>query len=538
MRTSTTSLRHPRGQTIVLSALMMLIVAVTLFITLNVSRAIHEKIRVQNAADSQAYSMAVEEARAFNYFAYTNRAIAGAFVAMSLLHAYHSELTTAADSYWSAAIAFFEIAGEEFALCCACPFCCNVTHCIHGVEDIITAIDFISNSSDVEDAVQALDPPFRNAMKAWLAMVLLIELSQDAMELGVAKDVGISGRAALDDATGGPLNGKPLNVPAGSDKAPMGIGGANAALFAKAIYNKADDHRPKTMGDIANASRLSWEDGHNNILVSNAMLSLLLWQRLPGESSHSDFFFSVMNSGADSMVKDTDDAVESAGTAVNAVGSHDWWLLTVLDCEHECMVGVAPVSLSPPTKIVTNDNNGEHDGWAIGNGCDGQPHQSMIAMDDFETLLGQSKRLLGFREFDPGTKGKAPWNQPAVYGYAEQDLRLNEQGKHAPWEIMNNGDINFGLIGQARMRVADQNFGAGISKALVYYHRPRDWQEGPSFFNPYWRAKLHPFGEMEAPAVLGLALTGTNASDAVTGAAAVEALFHINTSKGDLAMQP
>ena len=46
--------------------------------------------------------------------------------------------------------------------------------------------------------------------------------------------------------------------------------------------------------------------------------------------------------------------------------------------------------------------------------------------------------------------------------------------------------------------------GAGLSKALVYYHRlgENGWREAPNLFNPYWRAKLHPFTQEEAAAVL------------------------------------
>jgi hypothetical protein len=96
-----------------------------------------------------------------------------------------------------------------------------------------------------------------------------------------------------------------------------------------------------------------------------------------------------------------------------------------------------------------------------------------------------------------------PFNQPILYGYSDQDLRLNEQGNHAPWEIMNNGSIDLGLIGpQEHIDIADQKNGAAVSKALTYYHRPRDWQEHPNFFNPYWHAKLHPFSQSEAAEVL------------------------------------
>ena len=31
------------------------------------------------------------------------------------------------------------------------------------------------------------------------------------------------------------------------------------------------------------------------------------------------------------------------------------------------------------------------------------------------------------------------------------------------------------------------------AQGLAYYHHPGNWREPPNFYNPYWRAKLHPF---------------------------------------------
>jgi len=56
-----------------------------------------------------------------------------------------------------------------------------------------------------------------------------------------------------------------------------------------------------------------------------------------------------------------------------------------------------------------------------------------------------------------------------------------------------------------------------MSKALVYYHRLGDWTEQPNLFNPYWRAKLHPFKALDAAMVLGAAGQGQWAAVAGVG---------------------
>jgi hypothetical protein len=61
------------GQAIIVGALMMLILAFGLMVTLNLGTAVQEKIRLQNGSDAAAYSLAVTEAQAFNYIAFTNR---------------------------------------------------------------------------------------------------------------------------------------------------------------------------------------------------------------------------------------------------------------------------------------------------------------------------------------------------------------------------------------------------------------------------------------------------------------------------------
>src|SRR4051812_11399437 len=67
--------RDEEGQALVLAAISMLILTLCVLATVNLSYAATQKIRLQNAADSAAYTIAAYEARALNFFAYTNRAI-------------------------------------------------------------------------------------------------------------------------------------------------------------------------------------------------------------------------------------------------------------------------------------------------------------------------------------------------------------------------------------------------------------------------------------------------------------------------------
>lgn len=63
------------GQTLVLAAIFGLVLMVCVLGTVNLGRAVYDKVQLQAAADSAAYSEAAVEARVFNFTAYTNRAM-------------------------------------------------------------------------------------------------------------------------------------------------------------------------------------------------------------------------------------------------------------------------------------------------------------------------------------------------------------------------------------------------------------------------------------------------------------------------------
>lgn len=65
--------KHEEGQALVLAAICMLILTLCVLATVNLSYAATQKIRLQNAADSAAYTTAAYQARALNFMAFTNR---------------------------------------------------------------------------------------------------------------------------------------------------------------------------------------------------------------------------------------------------------------------------------------------------------------------------------------------------------------------------------------------------------------------------------------------------------------------------------
>src|SRR5437773_6375988 len=67
--------KSEEGQTLVLAALFGLVLMLCVLGTVNLGRAVYDKVQLQAAADSAAYSEAAVEARVFNFTAYANRAM-------------------------------------------------------------------------------------------------------------------------------------------------------------------------------------------------------------------------------------------------------------------------------------------------------------------------------------------------------------------------------------------------------------------------------------------------------------------------------
>lgn len=92
-RTHRSLRRAARGQALILTLMLMLFVTAAVFLTFAVGTRTRRKIQLQAAADSTAYSLAVAEARAFNFYAWSNRAIVAHNISILSVHAHTSYIT-------------------------------------------------------------------------------------------------------------------------------------------------------------------------------------------------------------------------------------------------------------------------------------------------------------------------------------------------------------------------------------------------------------------------------------------------------------
>jgi hypothetical protein len=75
------AMHRREGQALVLAAILVLILSIAVLATINLGHNINERVRLQNTADAAAYSMAAMEARAFNFYAFSNRTQVSHYVA-------------------------------------------------------------------------------------------------------------------------------------------------------------------------------------------------------------------------------------------------------------------------------------------------------------------------------------------------------------------------------------------------------------------------------------------------------------------------
>jgi hypothetical protein len=485
--------KRQSGQATILGVVTLLLLSLSLFATFNIGQSVHERIRVQQEADVQAYAMANEVARTYNYFAVTNRAIISAYVGIQALHAYESLISSTSNIYWSAAFNYFEVAGIEGAHCDDWDIPC----CFHAIIAIIDAIEFIAQASDQSDDVQALDPLFVRAVEGFEYMIEMIHIQQLFMELLMMFGIGGprylgEGVAELHD-----LNAKA----AGTDG---GVWLLNMINFIQTFDGDAD-HKAYLTAEVANASRSDWVVQRPPQAYMVNMLPLFL-EKLPGVSDDCSLYLGLgdpfLSGTAVVKQKGEYDGPSHSGNKAQGIDSADAGILIQIGCFDD----VPPVAFPfpfiiswPPGEIYTPRDGGGNYFHDAGNCC-GSPHQGGTQHKMDVGCLSDASCIMKFKVDDSAS---SDFGQPSFFSYVKQDLRVNFNGTRVgqgSFEIADNGiEVGLGSAGTAKLNLHNDKEGRGLAKAMTYYHRFRNgdggkgWKEQPNWFHPYWRAKLHPF---------------------------------------------
>jgi hypothetical protein len=483
-----------------LAALSLLLLALMVALSFNLSHALRGKTRLQQHSDALAYSMATIEARSLNYFAVSNRTIASSYVAMNSVHASMAAASVTPDMFSAAESNFYQIAAMEALQCAPCPSSGSACkHCPHVRQALRIARRFRQESQKQMSKVQSVEAKFSKTVKSLDMMMDSIHLSQRSVFAQTTEVLG-SGSAH------GLASLQKINAPKASSLN-SAIGALNTAEFACAIDGMpckiagrpSDTPRKelaKMMSEIPNASRTEWIANRGNPDVPRYL--------------HPEFLKALMNSiqgeGFSKPQSHTGTAktVERRGRAALHQGQAPDNTGQVISAdEHGHLFSVWKHGFgrsSYEARIASDASGGEHTPRKAHTGQHDQFQGTFT--QDLMSCAGKGHCFMQFRA-DPDPK--KDFGQPPVYSYITQQLRA-ENARQAPWQLNDSAQVKmkFGKVGDGTLELAAGE-GAGLSKALVYYHRLGDWREPPNLFNPFWRAKLHPFTREEAERVLGLA---------------------------------
>ncbi|MCP3058875.1 pilus assembly protein [Myxococcus sp. K38C18041901] len=499
--------RDERGQALVMGAVAMLVLAVTVMASVSIGHGVHQKIKLQDAADAQAYSLAVKEARAYNFLAYTNRAM--------VVH-------------YSAMLTFMSYVSHALYLDMTIGKLASVAQYIPGIGAIFKAVQTLIKAwkKTVETVARLLIPLLS-------ALNVALWLAQEAMMMGTLKDLLLTGGETTLMGTDpksrpGPSmsNGSALGAimgkynvnhsnlknflhiiddgPRGSDKTfsltdPTGLAQRARLLNQnKNILSDPDLAKYRLlMGNLANGVRRQWTAEGKNVLLVGRKWSLKLCVppviqfRIDkvADSQIKSFDETFQGNRRDQLFASDDIKIEWRMPCPYFGGANKGWK-TILDLDFRA----AADKRGGFHQVYGTTKTDDHHGWEgitpflTTDTSFVDPWHNHFSAACNVTLLSkdmiskpQPFHLDGLRTGEGFLK-------------SARSKRFDDEGESILGGML---DITWNLTGGANgKRVAEFRKATGGMMAMAVgraiYHRPGVWKEEPNFFNPLWTARLAP----------------------------------------------
>lgn len=513
--------RQEDGQALVLAALLMFAVALGVLGTANVGNAIRARIELQNAADNAAYSLASHEARAFNYYAYTNRAQISQYVTVMQLLSVDSMVMGVLTS----------LGGLSAVLKTAGEICAGAKKELCKVVPVIGKLLLL-----ISEVASALELTCRLAGKLFVAFDAFV--GRVAVPLLAGANLFLFGtQAAFRAKVMATLAGdEALALARSTSPRAEAWGGALTAAANTWRFHDAHMDEAALLGGTNGSPNLGLADGFEGrkTYARRAMAELVHATRhdadvydrqfpgrtglagVPGVSFFSFFrgilpdvtfrghtrFHSEQNPQPNRESMRTYYAqLEGNGQYVarypvgSSIGANFYMQSGMADLAE--VLGVNHKEFAS----VTSTGVAQGDGWACAWDVDdpydsyGVPGLLEIFIPRFSCEVNRGMHpwwgILPYMAFDSSREGcdshEAEHCQPDVW----VALRLPADAANLPGGAAVDTTIAT-PGGAAEASVAAEDEPKAIARALAYYHRPGSWQEHPNFFNPYWRAKLAP----------------------------------------------
>lgn len=488
MRVTRKTLRN-RGQTLVLACVALFILGLMTMLSFSLVNAIHERIRIQNHADAAAYSVAIVEARTFNVIAYSNRAIAATMVSMMAVHAWMAIASQEVSILQAGIIDMGEVIAMEVAMGCY-PY--NVSHCPCIPPAIDSMMNYMDQKDNFEQKVQGKESDFNDVIESFYkALKNLYKMQNDSIETAMG-EIGSPGSV---------LNAlKNKNAPQSSyagleaNTGEMGCALENTKkeyTCSPLVGNGREKEKPgdgSVLTKIAqNAGDAAREDFEQSFMIMSAHSdfypsSNFLRSDIQGGNGQAIPFFSGSAGAGNSGNSDpgSDDSAQAVSASTSGMHS-------VITHKHGSGV------MSTSSQIYSDKNGGDHS----------PAHQD--THDKYKGVaLEEGGDVGNFVNFVGDSNPDSDFGCPSTWAGVKQDLSMMRGGNHGPWEI--NGDatvkVKYGESGETELKMRPET-GYAIAKGKAYYHQLNKWKNQPTFFNPFWRAKLHFMSRQEMEAFAG-----------------------------------
>ncbi|MGI5862756.1 MAG: TadE/TadG family type IV pilus assembly protein [Myxococcales bacterium] len=473
-------MKDERGQALVIGAISLLVMAIVVLASASIGNAVYEKIKLQDAVDAQAYTLAVKHARAYNFFAYTNRAMVVHYCAMLtfmsyLSHAWYLKHTVANIANW---LSYIPYIGPIF----------------RAIEQIIEWWHTI-----VDTVVKVLIPVLTALnIGLWLAQegVLMATLADSLVGSGAgplsttdpkarvgfdAMGGGVLG--LLSDANNWVLNYKnaknflhPIDDAVRSSDNGLTTGTSHRAKLVR-DNNLSDAGMAKyrlLMGNIANGSRRKWTaQGMGPILLGrrwSLTVPFIVKINKTAESQIKSFWEEFDDNRKDQLSASEDIVIKT--WRWSRMKWRTWWTYQI--------------------RVAADNQDGYHRATLASGSCEEHP------------WLGITPYILADPSFY--TPWKYHFGYPCSMVVATKDMI---GGTARPFELETKVDANHGTAENSGvLSMSWKNVGGPSQLASTFrqrtggmmavavgravYHRPGDWKEQPNFFNPLWNARLAP----------------------------------------------
>jgi len=512
-------LHDESGQNIVLGALVLLFATMSVMVTFAVGNRVKEKIKLQALADSGAYSISVTEARLFNYFAWANRTHAAHDVAILSIHAHASYISYMESLYKGSKDSLDFIEGVGGVIWCAACFwsgqCC--TECTNAYK-FGKAGEKYWKDNDAESEGWALHQEWHEGDIYDKQMMGFARQHYSAIEALSAEQAALQRILEVGQQ---PRLLKDMPERAAQIVDPKIHSGQNAAnASAKTLDEAVAWSGEEDWQEIVSATRDSgWVYKRNFISGGKWMSAVGKAEReLQGQCWHipspsddgnakttkpSTSFNALQNAIHQHL--DNNDGWGGGDPPTKAYGAEDHGgIFTLGGCTECAWFGPGDANggvISGPQRdsigyhfyfhAGDEKKKAEPDIHDIGNCDNNDPpgcgihirHPRYRYGDDTQDIINADTRVWGYPHPEVVlTKANTRVGDPGRYPFDFHFTNLL---------FVRNPQIDFKTIETEGEKQSGDTM-AAIAGGLVYYHKPGDWKEPPSFWNPYWRAKLHP----------------------------------------------